>query len=73
VESETSKEKGLHPEEAIIVLRDYLNGKYVPDYELQTAMRAINYFYVEWQSVIANIEDVDVDIFFDNGDYIYID
>ena len=65
VEGETSKEKGLHPEEAIIILRDYLDGDYVSDDELRTAMRSIAYFYSEWQSVIANIEDMEVDIYFD--------
>lgn len=64
-EVETSRECGLHPEEAIMVLNDYLDGEYVPDYELETAIRSISDFYYDWQSVIANIEDMDVDIYFD--------
>lgn len=72
VEGETSKERGLHPEDAIIVFRDYLGGKYVSDDDLRTAMKSIAYFYSEWQSVIANIEELDVDIFVD-GERIPLD
>lgn len=65
VEGDTSRECGLHPEEAIKVLNDYLDGEYVPADELETAIRSITDFYYDWQSVIANIEDMDVDIYFD--------
>jgi hypothetical protein len=56
-----------------MVLNGYLDGKYVSTDELEAAIETISDFYYDWQSVIANIEDLDVDIFFDNGDYIYID
>lgn len=65
VEGDTSRECGLHPEEAIMVLNDYLDGEYVSDAELETAIESITDFYYDWQSVIANIEDMDVDIYFD--------
>ena len=65
VEHATLNGRDLHPEEAIMVLNDYLDGEYVPYDELETAIKAITDFYYDWQSVIANIEDIDVDIDFD--------
>jgi hypothetical protein len=73
VEHATKNGRYFHPEEAIMVLNGYLDGKYVSTDELEAAIETISDFYYDWQSVIANIEDFDVDIFFDNGDYIYID
>lgn len=73
VENATRNERYFHPEEAIMVLNDYMDGEYVSDSELENAIEAITDFYSDWQSVIANIEDLDVDIYFDNGDYIYLD
>lgn len=73
VEHATKNGRYFHPEEAIMVLNGYLDGKYVSTDELEAAIETISDFYYDWQSVIANIEDLDVDIFFDNGDYIYID
>lgn len=65
VEHATLNGRDLHPEEAITVLNDYLDEEYVPDDELETAIKTITDFYYDWQSVIANIEDLDVDIYFD--------
>ena len=65
VEHATRNERDLHPEEAIMVLNDYLDGEYVSDSELESAIESLTDFYYDWQSVIANIEDLDVDIDFD--------
>lgn len=65
VEHATKNGRELHPEEAIMVLNDYLDGEHVSDYELETAIETITDFYLNWQEVIANIEDLDVDIDFD--------
>lgn len=65
VEHATKNGRYFHPEEAIMVLNDYLDGKYVSDDELEAAIETISDFYYDWQSVIANIEDLDVDIYFD--------
>lgn len=64
-ESATLNGRDLHPEEAIMVLNDFLDGEYVSDNELESAIKTITDFYYDWQSVIANIEDLDVDIYFD--------
>lgn len=72
VEHATLNGRDLHPEEAIMVLNDYLDGEYVSDDELETAIKSITDFYYDWQSVIADIEDLDVDIYFDD-EYIYLD
>ena len=64
VEHATLNGRGLHPEEAIMVLNDYLDGEYVSDAELESAIESISDFYYDWQSVIADIEDLDVDIDF---------
>ena len=60
MEGQTTKERGLHPEEAIIVLKDYLDGEYVSDDEMETAIRSISYFYYHAWDVIGDIEDMDV-------------
>ena len=65
VEHATLNGRDLHPEEAIMVLNDYLDGECVSDDELESAIESISDFYYDWQSVIANIEDLDVDIDFD--------
>ena len=65
VEHATKNGRDLHPEDAIMVLNDYLDGKSVSDDELETAIETISDFYYDWQSVIANIDDLDVDIDFD--------
>lgn len=65
VEHATLNGRDLHPEEAIMVLNDYLDGVYVSADELESAIKSITDFYYDWQSVIANIEDLDVDIYFD--------
>lgn len=65
VEHSTKNGRDLHPEEAIMVLNDYLDGEYVSDYDLESAIESITDFYYDWQSVISNIEDLDVDIDFD--------
>ena len=65
VEHATLNGRDLHPEEAIMVLNDYLDGEYVSDDELESAIRSLTDFYYDWQSVIANIEDMEVDIYFD--------
>ena len=72
VEHATRNERYFHPEEAIMVLNDYLDGEYVSDRELENAIETITDFYSDWQSVIANIEDLDVDIYFDD-EYIFLD
>lgn len=72
VEHATKNGRYFHPEEAIIVLNDYLDGEYVSDAELEAAIESITDFYYDWQSVIANIEELDVDIFVD-GEYISLD
>ena len=59
VEHATLNGRDLHPEEAIIVLNDYLDGEYVSADELESAIKSITDFYYDWQSVIANIEDLD--------------
>ena len=64
VEGATSNGRDLHPEEAIMVLNDYLDGEYVSDAELESAIESISDFYYDWQSVIADIEDFDVDVDF---------
>lgn len=65
MEGQTSRERGLHPEEAIIVLNDYLDGEYVSDEELNTAIRSITYFYYHAWDVITDIEDMDIEFFYD--------
>ena len=65
VEHATKNGRYFHPEDAVMVLNDYLDGKYVSDYELEAAIETITDFYYDWQSVIANIDDMDVDIDFD--------
>ena len=72
VANATLNERYFHPEDAIMVLNDYLDGKSVSDYELEAAIETISDFYYDWQSVIANIEDLDVDIYFDD-EYIHLD
>lgn len=72
VEHATLNGRYFHPEEAIMVLNDYLDGEYVSDSELENAIETITDFYFDWQSVIAHIEDLDVDIYFDD-EYIYLD
>ena len=72
VEHATLNGRGLHPEEAIMVLNDYLDGEYVSDDELETAIKTITDFYYDWQSVIADIEELVVDIYFDD-EYIRLD
>lgn len=64
VEHATKNGRDFHPEEAIMVLNDYLDGKYVSDAELESAIESISDFYYDWQSVIADIEDLDVDVDF---------
>lgn len=72
VEHATKNGRYFHPEDAIIVLNDYLDGEYVSDNELKNAIETITDFYYDWNSVIANIGDLDVDIYF--GDrYIPLD
>ena len=63
-EGQTTQERGLHPEEAIIELNDYLKGKDVSESELRTAIRAITYFYYEAWDVINEIDDMDIDFNF---------
>lgn len=65
VEHATLNGRDLHPEDAIMVLNDYLDGKYVSDEELESAINVLTDFYFDWQSVLANIEDLDIDIYFD--------
>lgn len=65
VENATRNGRYFHPEDAIMVLNDYMDGEYVSDSELKNAIETITDFYSDWQSVIANIEDLDVDIYFD--------
>lgn len=65
MEGQTTKERGLHPEEAILVLKDYMNGEYVSAEELETAIRSITYFYYHAWDVINGIDDMDVDFDFD--------
>ena len=60
IERQTTKERGLHPEEAIIVLNNYLDGEYVSDYDMETAIRSITYFYYHAWDVINDIEDIDI-------------
>lgn len=64
VEHATKNGRYFHPEEAIMVLNDYLDGEYVSDNELKNAIETITDFYYDWSSVIANIDDLDVDIYF---------
>ena len=61
LEGKTTKERGLHPEEAIMVLNDYLDGEYVSKEELRTAIRSISYFYSHAWDVIIDIEYMDID------------
>ena len=61
VEGQTSRERGLHPEDAIIVLKDYLEGKSVSDEEMRTAIRSIAYFYTYAWDVINEIEEIDIE------------
>ena len=65
VEHATGNGRDFHPEEAIMILNDYLDGEYVSDAELAAAIESLTDFYCDWQSVIANIDDMDVDIDFD--------
>ena len=65
MEGQTTKERGLHPEEAIIVLNDYLNGKYVSESEIRTAIKSITYFYYHAWDVINEIDDMDFEFNFD--------
>ena len=65
VEHATKNGRYFHPEEAIMVLNDYLDGEYVSNDELEAAIKTISDFYYDWQSVIANIDDLDVDIDFE--------
>lgn len=65
MEGETSKECGLHPEEAIIVLNDYLNGALVSEDEIRTAIESISYFYYNAWEVVLGIEEMDIDYEFD--------
>ena len=60
MEGQTTKERGLHPEEAVMVLKDYLDGEYISNDELKTAIRSISYFYYHAWDVIHDIEDMDV-------------
>ena len=60
MEGQTTKERGLHPEEAIIVLNDYIDGEYVSKEDLRTAIRSIAYFYYHAWDVIREIEYIDV-------------
>lgn len=60
MEGQTTKERGLHPEEAIIVLNEYLDGKYVSAEEIRTAIRSITYFYYHAWDVIKNIKYMEV-------------
>jgi hypothetical protein len=63
-EGASQNDRYFHAEEAIMVLNDYLDGDYVPRYELEGAIESISDFYYDWQSIMANIEDMDVDIDF---------
>jgi hypothetical protein len=65
MEGASSNGREFHAEEAIMVLNDYLDGEYVSNAELESAIESISDFYYDWQSVIANIEDMEVDIYFD--------
>lgn len=64
MERQTTKERGLHPEEAILILKDYMNGEYVSPAELKTAIRSITYFYYHAWDVINDIDDMDVEFDF---------
>ena len=59
-EADTTKSCGLHPEEAIMVLEDYINGKSVSEEDLHMAIKSVSYFYYEAWEVVASIEDMDV-------------
>ena len=72
IEGAASNGREFHAEEAIMILNDYLDGEYVSDYELEAAIESITDFYYDWTSVIANIDDLDVDIYFDDK-YIPLD
>ena len=65
VEHATKNGRYFHPEEAIVVLNDYLDGEYVSNAELEAAIESITDFYYDWHSEIVNIDDMDVDIYFD--------
>lgn len=57
---QAAKECGLHPDEAIIVLEEYLGGEHVSDYELEAAIKSIAYLYYHTVDVIKDIEHMDV-------------
>lgn len=65
VEGAASNGREFHAEEAIMILNDYLKGKYVSNSELNDAIESLSDFYYDWQNVVANIEDLDVDVYFD--------
>ena len=60
LEYQASRKYGLHPDEAIIVLEDYLDGEYVSDYELEMAIKSIAYLYYNTVGVIKDIEYMEV-------------
>lgn len=64
-EFETAKKCGWHPEEAIIILNDYMNGENVSTEDLRSAIESISYFYYEAWEVVSNIDEIDVDFDFD--------
>ena len=65
MEGASSNGRELHAEEAIMVLNDYLDGEYVSNADLEAAIESITDFYYDWHSEIVNIDDMDVDIYFD--------
>ena len=60
LEYQASRECGLHPDEAIIVLEDYLDGEYVSDSDLEIAIKSMAYLYYNTVDVIKDIEYMEV-------------
>lgn len=58
----TAKEFDLHPEEAIVILNDFKEGKHVTAEELYLAIDVVTYFYYECYDFIYGIEDIDFDV-----------
>lgn len=58
---ETSCVYGLHPEEAVLTLVDYMNGEHISKEDLNAAIDAICQFYYRSENLVFNIAEMDVE------------
>lgn len=57
LECDISSECGIHPEEALVVLSDYLDGEPVSNAELNSAIDAISQYYYSVGELVTDIDE----------------